>query len=378
MAGEPVTGATRGNGAVADVAVRTVGPTRHYGSVVALSQVSLSIEAGRYFVLLGPSGGGKTTLLRLIGGLIRPSSGRIELHGEDVTELPADKRPTTMVFQSYALFPHMNVERNVGFGLRLLKMPRGEVAERVERMLALVGLAGYGQRRPHELSGGQQQRVQLARSLVLDRDVLLLDEPLASLDEKLRKEMCLELKRIQEQVGITFVHVTHNQQEAMTVADRIAVIADGRLVGEGSPRDIYERPERRFTADFIGEAKVFDGRVTTVDGDSVRVDIGIGEIAVMAQGMAPRAGDPVAVSVRSELLGLLAPDEPVSESMQTLRGVYARTVYLGLTTSHIVELADGSELTVCRISRGRDGHSFQPGAEVRLGWHLDDARLHTS
>ena len=167
-------------------------------------------------------------------------------------------------------------------------------------------------------------------------------------------------------------------QEAMTVADRIAVIADGRLVEEGSPRDIYERPERRFTADFIGEAKVFDGRVTTVDGDSVRVDIGIGEVAVMAQGMAQRAGDPVAVSVRSELLGLLAPDEPVSERMQTLRGVYARMVYLGLTTSHIVELADGSELTVCRISRGRDGHSFQPGAEVCLGWQLEDARLHTS
>ena len=241
-----------------------------------------------------------------------------------------------------------------------------------------MGLAGYGQRRPHELSGGQQQRVQLARSLVLDRNVLLLDEPLASLDEKLRKEMCLELKRIQEQVGITFVHVTHNQQEAMTVADRIALIADGRLIEEGSPRDIYERPERRFTADFIGDAKVFDGRVTSVDGYCVRVDVGIGEVAVTAQGIAPRAGDSVAVSVRSELLGLLAPDEPVSEGIQTLRGVYARTVYLGLTTSHIVKLADGSELTVCRISRGRGGYSFAPGAEVRLGWHLDDARLHTS
>ena len=361
-----------------DLAVEAEALTRHYGAVTALRDVSLKIGAGQYYVLLGPSGGGKTTLLRLIGGLIQPSSGRVKLHGTDMTALPANERPTTMVFQNYALFPHMNVERNVGFGLRLRKMPRPELRERVQRMLALVGLEGYEERMPHGLSGGQQQRVQLARSLVLDRDVLLLDEPLASLDEKLRREMCLELKRIQEQVGITFVHVTHNQQEAMAVADRIAIIADGRLVEEGIPRDIYERPAMRFTADFIGEAQVFDGQVTSTNAARVEVDIGVAEVAVVATGTAVRADDVVSVSVRSELLQLFGADESVPEQMQTVAGAYARRVYLGLTTSHIVALADGAEVTVCRVSRGGAEPTFEPGAPVRIGWRLEDARLHAS
>jgi ABC-type Fe3+/spermidine/putrescine transport system ATPase subunit len=201
---------------------------------------------------LGPSGGGKTTLLRLIGGFIKPSGGRILLHGHDVNGLAPNHRPTTMVFQSFALFPHMSVEKNIAYGLKLQRLPKSEIREKTGAMLELVGLAGYNSRMPHELSGGQQQRVQLARSLVLESDILLLDEPLASLDAKLRKEMCLELKRIQEKVGITFIHVTHNQEEAMTVADRIAIIAGGDLIEEGTPRDIYERPVERFTAEFIG------------------------------------------------------------------------------------------------------------------------------
>ncbi len=238
-----------------DTAVEVIGLTKTYGPVMAVKSVSFTIESGRYFALLGPSGGGKTTLLRLIGGFIKPTGGRVLLHGQDVSELPPNHRPTSMVFQSYALFPHMSVERNVAFGLNLRKLPKHEVREKIDLMLELVGLAGYNQRMPHELSGGQQQRVQLARSLVLESDILLLDEPLASLDAKLRNDMCLELKRIQEKVGITFIHVTHNQEEAMAVADRIAIIADGEIVEEGTPREIYERPAKRFTAAMIGEKR---------------------------------------------------------------------------------------------------------------------------
>jgi ABC-type Fe3+/spermidine/putrescine transport system ATPase subunit len=363
-------------GAGRDVAVEAIGLGRRYGSVRALEGVNLRVDSGSYFVLLGPSGGGKTTLLRLIGGLVRPSAGKVLLHGRDVTELPPNERPTTMVFQSYALFPHMSVERNVGFGLRIKRLERAAIRERVDRMLDIVGLTGYNERMPHELSGGQQQRVQLARSLVLDRDILLLDEPLAALDEKLRKEMCFELKRIQDQVGITFIHVTHNQEEAMTVADRIAVIANGNLVEEGEPRDIYERPRRRFTASFIGESRLFDGTVRQVDGERATVDIGVGEVLAPTAGNVVEAHAAVTISVRSEVLYLLTPDEQPEAGMQWVPATYDEEVYLGLTTSHLVTLADGSQLGVRRISRARDQTPIAPGTEVRLAWHLEDARLH--
>ncbi|MCG6876333.1 MAG: ABC transporter ATP-binding protein [Betaproteobacteria bacterium] len=361
-----------------ELAVETLELGRRYGRVTALEGVNLRVTKGSYFVLLGPSGGGKTTLLRLIGGLVRPSAGRVRLHGRDVTDLPANERPTTMVFQSYALFPHMSVARNVGFGLALRRVAKREVRERVDRMLDLVGLTGYQERMPHELSGGQQQRVQLARSLVLDRDVLLLDEPLAALDEKLRKEMCFELKRIQEQVGITFIHVTHNQEEAMTVADRIAIIASGRLIEEGSSREIYEHPARRFTAEFIGETKIFEGTVEAADGARARVDIGIGVIEVGNRDANVRVRDAVSISIRSELLELLAPDETASAAMQSVPATYEKTIYLGLTSSHRVRLPDGAEVGVRRFSGARGTARIEPGAQVRLAWHMEDARLHTS
>ncbi len=360
------------------IAVEVSGLTKTFGPVVALDSVDLTIVSGTYFVLLGPSGGGKTTLLRLVGGFTKPTSGRVLLHGRDVSDLPRDKRPTSMVFQSYALFPHMNVERNVAYGLKLNKLPKGEIRDTVDRMLDLVGLAGLNARMPHELSGGQQQRVQLARSLVLERDILLLDEPLASLDAKLRKDMCLELKRIQEKVGITFIHVTHNQEEAMTIADRIAIIADGRLVEEGTARDIYERPIKRFTAEFIGENNLIDGRVTASAGGRVTVDAGFSTIAVDSGGNNAEIGDAVAISVRSELLRLLDPGAPAGETTQTIPAEYVEALYLGLTTSHLVKLANGSEIAVRRLSDADPDAAFAPGRQVSIGWRTEDARLHVS
>ena len=359
-----------------DIAVEVSGLTKTFGPVVALDAVDLAIDSGSYFVLLGPSGGGKTTLLRLVGGFARPSAGRVMLHGRDVSDLPPDKRPTSMVFQSFALFPHMTVERNVAYGLKLKKMPKNQIRDTVGRILELVGLTGLNARMPHELSGGQQQRVQLARSLVLERDILLLDEPLASLDAKLRKDMCLELKRIQEKIGITFIHVTHNQEEAMTIADRIAIIADGRLVEEGTPREVYERPVKRFTAEFIGENSLIDGRVSARAGANVTVDVGFATIAVVADGTGAGIGDAVSVSVRSELLRLREPGADPDDSIQVIPAEYVEAVYLGLTTSHLLRLPNGAEIGVRHLSDDDSATSFSPGQPVSIGWRTEDARLH--
>ena len=358
-------------------AVEVVGLTKFYGTVGALRGVDLSIAAGEYFVLLGPSGGGKTTLLRTIGGFNRPSDGRVLLHGKDVSELPPDKRPTSMVFQNYALFPHMTVAGNVGYGLKLAKLPREEIRRKTETMLEMVGLKGYGERKPHELSGGQQQRVQLARSLVLDRDILLLDEPLAALDAKLRKDMCLELKHLQEKVGITFIHVTHNQEEAMTVADRIALIADGRLVESGTPSEIYEAPKKRFTADFVGENNILDGAVHDVGEEAVALAIGDETLTVARGNAVIKAGQPAAISIRSELIQLASDEAQVPEGFEHLAATYREQVYLGLTTSHIVALSDGREMSVRAIS-GADvtNSKFDVGQPVRIVFERSSARLH--
>jgi len=359
-----------------DIAVEVVDLSKNYGPVAALRAVNLKIESGQYFVLLGPSGGGKTTLLRLIGGFIRPSRGKVLLHGKDVGGRPPNQRPTSMVFQSYALFPHMSVQRNVAYGLRLRKLPKAEIREAVDRMLRLVGLDGYQQRMPHELSGGQQQRVQLARSLVLESDILLLDEPLASLDAKLRKDMCIELKRIQEQVGITFIHVTHNQEEAMTIADRIALIADGELVEEGTARDVYERPRKRFTAGFIGENNIFDGKVRERAPERLTVDLGYATVAVPCLNSSLSSDDPVAFSIRSELVRLQRSESDAGAEMQVLRGTYLEEVYVGLTVSHLVRMPDGKEVLAREVAGGTGHAPIAPGSETALGWRFMDARLH--
>ncbi len=358
-------------------AVEVSGLAKSYGSVDALKGIDLQVGSGEYFVLLGPSGGGKTTLLRLIGGFIRPTRGDVFLHGKDVSNLPPDKRPTSMVFQSYALFPHMTVSQNVGYGLRLKRLAARQITEKVDAMLEMVGLTGLGDRQPHELSGGQQQRVQLARSLVLERDILLLDEPLASLDAKLRKDMCIELKHLQEKVGITFVHVTHNQEEAMTVADRIAIIADGKVVEVGTTKQIYEKPEKRFTADFIGENNIFDGTVISVSSTTARVDLGVAVITIELGDITVTEGASISVSIRSELVDLLPDGATAGPAFETLSGTYQETVYLGLVTAHIVALDDGREVNVRKVS-GSGTVLPKPGQTVRIGWKSADARLHLS
>jgi len=355
-------------------AVKVAGLAKSYGAVEALKGIDLEVAAGEYFVLLGPSGGGKTTLLRLIGGFIRPTRGELFLHGRDVSALPPDRRPTSMVFQSYALFPHMSVAQNVGYGLRIKKLPKEEIRDKVDAMLDMVGLASLGARQPHELSGGQQQRVQLARSLVLERDILLLDEPLAALDAKLRKDMCIELKHLQEKIGITFVHVTHNQEEAMTVADRIAVIADGELIEAGTAKQIYENPERRFTADFIGENNIFESTVTAVSGTTVHVELGAREISVPRREIDVKKGARVWLSIRSELLDVRPDDEEPSVGWEMLDGTYLEKVYLGLVSSHMVSLKDGRVVNIRKVSGG--DMEFKPGRPVCVGWRRDDARLY--
>jgi ABC-type Fe3+/spermidine/putrescine transport system ATPase subunit len=349
---------------------------KHYGTFVALENVNVSIAAGEYFVLLGPSGGGKTTLLRTIGGFQKPTTGEILLHGRSVGHLPPDKRPTTMVFQAYALFPHMTVRQNVGYGLKVARMTKARIAEKVDDALDQVGLSEFAHRKPHELSGGQQQRVQLARAIVLDRDILLLDEPLAALDAQLRKDMCLELKHLQEKVGITFIHVTHNQEEAMTVADRIALIADGALVEYGRARDIYRAPEKRFTASFVGENNVLRGRVAAAEGSSVMVDVAGSRLTVDKRGLSVSDGQEVHLSIRSECVTLdWVNGSNAAAECRSITGTYDESVYLGLTTSHMVRLSDGTEM-ISRVIADSDEAPPEPGAPVRLSWKSSDIRLH--
>lgn len=355
-------------------AVQVKSLTKFYGRVKALNEVDLTIADGEYFVLLGPSGGGKTTLLRLIGGFIRPSSGSIALRGIDVSGQPPDKRPTSMVFQSYALFPHMTVAQNVGYGLKLRKIPSEQAAAEVDMALAQVSMKGYEDRKPWELSGGQQQRVQLARALVLKPQILLLDEPLAALDAKLRKDMCYELKHLQESVGITFVHVTHNQEEAMTVADRVAVIADGKLVEQGSTRQVYEQPVKRFTADFIGERNIFEGTLTHTSASDIQVDLGFAQISLPRGDVALNTADKISVSVRSESISLHA-QALTADNQLSIAATVQEQVYLGLTTQTITKLDNGQVIAVRTIGSG--ARAFAPGEHVFLSWPAAQTSLHS-
>jgi spermidine/putrescine transport system ATP-binding protein len=338
----------------APVDVRLIEVVKRFDDVVAVDGISLEIPRGAFFALLGPSGCGKTTTLRMVGGFEQPTSGSIELDGVDVVGLPPYKRDVNTVFQSYALFPHMTVSANVAFGLERKSAPRGEIRRRVREILELVGLAGHEGRKPRQLSGGQQQRVALARALVCSPRVLLLDEPLGALDLKLRKQMQLELKRIQGEVGITFVHVTHDQEEAMTMADQIAVMNNGRIEQLGAPTDLYERPRTAFVAGFLGTSNLLRGRVE--EGGVVRLGDG-SSVRVATNG----AAGAVSVGVRPEKVRL------GGSGANSLSGTVRETAYVGVATQLIVDTPVG-DVTVFQQNSEADTTVPPVGSRVSVSW----------
>jgi len=350
--------------------VRLTNLCKRFGDVVAVDEVTLDIEEGEFITLLGPSGCGKTTTLRMIAGLEMPTSGSIYLEGSDVTFTPPEKRPVNMVFQAYALFPHMSIAENIAFGPMIKKWPKDRIAAAVEEMLRVVRLEGYGPRRPNQLSGGQAQRVALARALINQPRVLLLDEPLGALDLKLRKAMQLELRSIQRRLGMTFVYVTHDQEEAMVMSDRIVLMNRGRIVQVGTPTEIYNRPQSEFASQFIGEANLLRGVVKAVRADCTEVVVhGLTVWAPPQTEITP--GQAVVVSVRPERIGLFQVHEGVPEAgKNTFRGTVVNTVFLGPLGRYHVRLADDLVLLVEQPTT--DGMlSCCVRDEVVVGWDTD-------
>jgi spermidine/putrescine transport system ATP-binding protein len=345
--------------------VRLVDLRKTFGEVTAVDGVSIEIHAGEFFSLLGPSGCGKTTTLRMIGGFEPPTGGRILLRGRDITHDPPERRPVNMVFQSYALFPHLTVFENVAFGLRRRRTEKAEVVRRVGAALELVHLPDFGKRKPDQLSGGQQQRVALARALVCEPTVLLLDEPLGALDLKLRRQLQVELKRVQLEVGITFIYVTHDQEEALALSDRIAVMDHGRVEQLGTPEDLYDQPATRFVAGFIGTTNLLAGTVESRVPGAVVVRLDGGERCLAAEGMA--VGTAIDLVIRPEAMSLAAADQPPDTAgpAPELRGRVLQSAYLGTSVSHQVRTDGGLVLTVV-VPRSVERPS--PGDRVRVGW----------
>jgi putrescine transport system ATP-binding protein len=337
---------------------------KRFGALTAVDALTLDIAQGEFFALLGPSGCGKTTLLRMLAGFETPSDGRILLEGEDISAMPPHRRPVNMMFQSYALFPHLNVERNIGFGLRQEKVGKAEIAERVEAMLALTRLQGYGKRRVDQLSGGQKQRVALARALIKHPRVLLLDEPLAALDKKLRAETQFELMELQRRLGTTFIIVTHDQEEAMIVADRIAVMDQGRLAQVAPPAEIYERPNSRWVADFLGEVTMIEGRMV----EAGIIETALGKLRVMSGNSKP--GETVWLALRPEKIRLHA-ERPVPGT-DVVSGTVAEAGYRGDVSIYKVRLADRSLMKVAVANTGARGQgAYAANDTVWLSWSPD-------
>ncbi len=336
-----------------DAAVFFKDVTRHFKDVKAVDGVTLEIGDGQFFSMLGPSGSGKTTCLRMIAGFDRPTSGQILLYGRDVSDLPPYERPVNTVFQDYALFPHMTIDENIGYGLMIKKVPKAERLRRVDEMLDLVRLPGFGYRKPSQLSGGQRQRVALARALVNHPKVLLLDEPLGALDLKLRQQMQVELKNIQKQVGITFVFVTHDQEEALTMSDRIAVFSEGKVEQVGTPAEVYEHPATPFVAGFVGTSNLVGGEL------ALRI-----------------TGSPERFSIRPEKIHLADASSPVDPDMFCVDGRVRDVVYLGLYTRYLVDLDGGGDLVVIAQNLKTTSMDVMKvrGQQVRLLWKKEHVR----
>jgi spermidine/putrescine transport system ATP-binding protein len=350
--------------------VQLVELVKRFGDIVAVDGITLDMPSGEFFSLLGPSGCGKTTTLRMIAGFERPTEGQILLDGVDVARVPPHRRQVNTVFQNYALFPHLNVEKNVAFGLQYKHVSKEESSERVRKALSLVRLEGFEKRRPNQLSGGQQQRVALARALILNPSVLLLDEPLGALDAKLRKALQLELKAIQEEVGITFIYVTHDQEEALTMSDRIAVMSDGRIEQVGTPREVYEEPATAYVADFLGVSNLMEGSAMGSAGDG-RCRVKLGEFEVLAgQGEEDSLGG-VKLVIRPERVQLEAQG---GSGENRLPAMVERSVYVGSILQLIVRLAHGEAIQVWIQNRG-DGEDYPQGTAVTAHLPVEALRV---
>ena len=359
------------HGASGPPEIRLTDLSKHFRDVRAVDRVSLDIRSGEFFSMLGPSGCGKTTTLRMIGGFELPTAGRIELRGRDVTTDPPDKRPVNMVFQNYALFPHLDVHENVAFGLRRKGVEKSDTRRRVGEALDLVHLGGYDKRKPNQLSGGQQQRVALARALVNRPNVLLLDEPLGALDLKLRKALQIELKRVQTEVGITFVYVTHDQEEALTMSDRIAVMRGGRVEQLGTPEELYERPRTRFVADFIGTSNLLSGTVEAIDGPHAVIRLSSGEMCLTAATAGITVGRLVELSVRPETVVLDARNgNGPSGDRGSIAAAVEQVAYLGGNVQYLVRSGGGLSITALA---SKAGARIPVGGAVDVTWSPGDA-----
>jgi spermidine/putrescine transport system ATP-binding protein len=373
QAAEAVTGSSVGESVPKDrrAIVQIQGVSKLFDDSVAVNNLSLDIYEGEFFSLLGPSGCGKTTTLRMLGGFEEPTSGRILLGGKDVTYLAPYHRDVNTVFQSYALFPHLNIFENVAFGLRRRHVDKSEVARRVGEILEIVDLPGFEKRRASQLSGGQQQRVALARALINEPTLLLLDEPMSALDAKLRHQMQIELKRIQTQVGITFLYVTHDQEEAMTMSDRLAVMRHGVIEGIGSPKDIYDNPTTEFVATFLGASNLLEGQITESADTTTTVRVAGGSTVTLPTERLPRglSGTSVKVGVRPEKISLVTSEVDVGRR-NTLRGRVLVSTFTGVGNQYIIELPDDTHITVYAQNIG-DDTAPRSGEEAILAWPVE-------